>query len=299
MSKTGRKISYFVALFLGLLLPLLASAQSVEILYNFGINSSASTIYGLPTVSSGASYTELTLQEESSQGVYADCASPNVILVNTGSAVNSSDFPVSLGSQAGGTFWTLCAVIVSPFQVVGQAELGVDASSSQWYDVNNPGATTAGLPDAETYISEVGTNGLPNGASFFDQYATATVGTSTLVSATNLLSFLNVPELLSTRIPFSYIFQIYSALTSALSTTSSDQLFPTGTFSMSWPTAFSSTGVLTATTTLTQTYLSTTTLTEIMGPTLLAIIRTLLGAIVYVELGFWLWKDARSKKHLF
>lgn len=156
------------------------------------------------------------------------------------------------------------------------------------------------LPNESNFISQIESGNLNTGIPLLDQYATATASSAPSLNATNFLSFLNVPQLLATRVPFAYIVQIYGALTSALSTASSSgQLFPTTTLNLGFPTSFSASGAEVGSTSLSINYFSTSTLTEIMGPTVLAVIRTLLGAIVYVELGMWLWRDARSKKHLF
>jgi len=49
-----------------------------------------------------------------------------------------------------------------------------------------------------------------------------TVGTSTLPDATNFLSFLNVPQLLATKVPFGYFFQARNAITRGVTSTSSE-----------------------------------------------------------------------------
>jgi len=48
----------------------------------------------------------------------------------------------------------------------------------------------------------------------------STIGTSTLPSATNLLSFLNVPYLMETKVPFAFLFQTYNAIQIAINASS-------------------------------------------------------------------------------
>jgi len=56
----------------------------------------------------------------------------------------------------------------------------------------------------------------------------ATVGTSTLPSATNLLSFLNVPYLMETKVPFALMFQAVNGIFIAINS-STTQSIPEGT----------------------------------------------------------------------
>lgn len=64
---------------------------------------------------------------------------------------------------------------------------------------------------------------------FTNQFYNATLGTSTLLSSTNMLSFLNVPRLLQERIPFAYIFQIANGINEGISSSSTTAI-PSGNF---------------------------------------------------------------------
>jgi hypothetical protein len=217
-------------------------------------------------------------------------------LITTGSSFNMNLCFDDFGSSA-----TSC---LSGGQAVD--EVPVDVVNGFMYTINGQFATTpvqtTGLPYAtstSSYINTITTTGLPSNISFFNEYATASVASSSLVSTTNFLSFINVPQLLATRIPFAYIFQIYEDIAGDLtSSTTADQSFPNSTFSMQFPTSFNANG-LESSTSISINYFSTSTFTEIMSQSTLSVVRELLGAIVWVELGFFLWRDARSKKHLF
>lgn len=197
-----------------------------------------------------------------------------------------AEFPYALGS------WSLSINTDGLSQMYGTL-LDVEGVSSP------ASVSSLGFPDSGTYIPNVTTTGLPPGVTFFNQYATSTLATSTLVDTTNLLSFINVPQLLATRVPFAYIFQIYGTFTTAMSTSTSGALLPNSFMTFVWPTAFGNDGQTTATSSIALDTFSTTTITQYIGPTDLAIIRELLVAIIYVEVGFWIWNDARHKKHLF
>jgi len=112
----------------------------------------------------------------------------------------------------------------------------------------------------------------------------ATVGTSTLPDVTNLLSFLNVPQLLETKVPFAYIPQIAQGIIIGLSDTGSTSL-PSGTISVA--------GIGSATTTVD--LFSANTVRYYLSDSIISIWRGLLVAVLYIELGYLLYMRAKSK----
>lgn len=120
-----------------------------------------------------------------------------------------------------------------------------------------------------------------------------TVSTSTSgLKQTNLLSFLNVPNLLQTKFPFAYIPQIYSAITQGLGTSTLAENFPSATLSMPW---FLSP---TSSTTLTVTLFSSSTVTHFLPQQSRDIIRAFLILVIWWEWGMFIWHDIRHRKHL-
>jgi len=115
-------------------------------------------------------------------------------------------------------------------------------------------------------------------------FLSATVGTSTLPDALNLLSFLNVPNLLQTKIPFAYIFQIYDGITTGISSSTAATI-PSGNFI--W------TGINGATTTID--FFSTTTIGYYFSPTLINKWRALELTILYIIFGYALYLRAKHK----
>jgi len=123
------------------------------------------------------------------------------------------------------------------------------------------------------------------------QFTDSTVGTSTLLDTTNFLSFLNVPQLLKTKVPFSYIFQIGDAIDSGLSSSTALEI-PSGTFEVELPLGTH------GTTTLEVDMFSTTTITYFLNDTAISSLRGLMAAITYIGMGMFIFFDARSKKYL-
>jgi len=122
----------------------------------------------------------------------------------------------------------------------------------------------------------------PN-ATFDPNFVSGTVGTSTLLSSTNLLSFLNVPSLLQTKIPFAYIFQIADGF--AVGLTASSSAIPSGLMSYKLP----------GTATSSQDMFSTSTISRFLSPTMIATLRGLQLAILYMLFGYALYRIAKSK----
>jgi len=110
----------------------------------------------------------------------------------------------------------------------------------------------------------------------------ATVGTSTLVDSTQLLSFLNVPNLLATRVPFAYIVQIRDLFYYAI-TSSSTATIPSGAVSIKFGSS--------ATTTLD--LFSTSTVTYFLTPSRVSLLRGLMVALI--GLG---WGVRKIQKHV-
>jgi len=122
----------------------------------------------------------------------------------------------------------------------------------------------------------------PN-ATFDPNFISGTVGTSTLLSSTNLLSFLNVPSLLQTKIPFAYIFQIADGFATGLNASST--AIPSGVMSYKLP------GVATSS----EDMFSTSTISRFLSPTMIATLRGLQLAILYILVGYALYRIAKSK----
>lgn len=112
----------------------------------------------------------------------------------------------------------------------------------------------------------------------------ATLGTSTLPSTTNFLTFLNVPYLLQTKVPFAYIFQIAGGIVQGIESTSSSAL-PSGAFVWS--------GIGTGTTTTD--FFSTSTVEYYLSPTLISAWRAFLLVVLTIDFGYALYHTARKQ----
>lgn len=120
---------------------------------------------------------------------------------------------------------------------------------------------------------------------------------TTGLSDKNLLSFLNIPELLKTKFPFAYLPQLYSGYQIAIGTSTQAASLPTGTMNFEWPIKFGL-GTIT-TTTISIDAFSTTTITYYLKQNnFLALIRGILVAILYWELAAFIWHDIRNKRHM-
>ena len=115
--------------------------------------------------------------------------------------------------------------------------------------------------------------------------------TSTLDSDFSLLGFLNIPQLLKTKIPFAYIYQISSTVRSSISSTSADTI-PTGSFSWTLPIYGR------ASSTISIDLFSTTTITYFLTPTWVSILRGLMVAVTYFSLGWFIFHEAKHRKLL-
>jgi len=119
----------------------------------------------------------------------------------------------------------------------------------------------------------------------------SSIGTSSLASSTNLLGFLNVPELLKTKVPFAYLFEIAPVLRS-FSASSSPSSISDSTFDITLP-------VHNGTTSLPITLFSTSTVGQFLPSGVLVGLRALMVAVTYIGTGMFLFHDARAKRHLF
>lgn len=112
----------------------------------------------------------------------------------------------------------------------------------------------------------------------------ATVGTSTLPDSTNLLSFLNVPVLLQTKVPFGYFFQAKDAIVAGVNG-STTATIPSGTFTINGRFGFATTSV---------DMFSTTTIAYFLTPTQVALLRGIMVAVLYFEFIYLLYMRGKS-----
>jgi len=109
-------------------------------------------------------------------------------------------------------------------------------------------------------------------------------------TSTGFLAFLNVPELLKTRKPFAYFFQLTSTMQDldSLSTTT----VPIGTFDWKWASGTP------AETTIAVDLFSTTTVQSMLSPTTTNILRSLMVAVTYFSVMWTMFHEAKRWKHL-
>jgi len=115
-------------------------------------------------------------------------------------------------------------------------------------------------------------------------YVDSNFGSSTLPDATKLITFLNVPYLLQTKVPFAYIFQIKDGLFGGLQSSSSTAL-PAGIFT--WKISNSATN--------TTDMFSTTTISRYLTPTYAELWRGFLLVILYADFGYALYMRAKAQ----
>jgi len=120
----------------------------------------------------------------------------------------------------------------------------------------------------------------------FTQFTGSTVGTSTLVDTTNLLSFLNVPNLLQTKVPFGYFFEAKDAIIQGINSSSTTEI-PSGSIDVSF-----NGGTATSTFDL----FSTSTIGYFITPTFQSLFRGLLLAGLYIEFLYLLYHRGKSQK---
>jgi len=120
----------------------------------------------------------------------------------------------------------------------------------------------------------------------FDEITQGTLGTTTLPNTTNLLSFLNVPELLKTKIPFGYIFQIVNTIKTSIQNSTS-----TG---ISSGTIYIKLNPNLATTTID--FFSETTIRKYLPQPYINLFRGLEIAFIWFECVWFIYHDAKNRK---
>jgi len=121
-------------------------------------------------------------------------------------------------------------------------------------------------------------------------YVNSNVGSSSLPTVTNFLSFLNVANLLQTKKPFAYIFQVSSLIYLGVSSTTLASTIPSGSFDVEFP------GGGTSTTTLHIDMFSTTTISYFLTPSIVSLIKLLMIAVTYFSTGWFLLHDIKRRK---
>jgi len=178
------------------------------------------------------------------------------------------------------------SVTASNISICGTATLskqvGLIASTTyMWRPVmtSSTGSSTALIGEWYTFTTQPQPSDFtPNTA------ANATLGTSTLVSTTNLLSFLNVPQLLSTKVPFGYFFEAKDSIETAISSSTPIPV-PSGTFS-----------IRIGDSTTTVDMFSTTTVSYFLSAGTISTLRSLMVAALYIEFLYLLYHRAKSTK---
>ena len=126
----------------------------------------------------------------------------------------------------------------------------------------------------------------------------ANFGSTDLPTSTDMLSFVNVPNLLATKVPFAYVFQISSVIYNAVNGSTSASAIPSGSFSVKFPVKFGISGVATATTTIKIDMFSTSTIGYFLTPSYVGLLRGLMVAVTYFLTAWYLFHEARNRKLL-
>lgn len=126
----------------------------------------------------------------------------------------------------------------------------------------------------------------------------ANYGNNSLPTSTDMLSFVNVPNLLATKVPFAYIFQVSAVIYNAVNGSTSASTIPSGSFKVNFPVKFGITGVATATTTITIDMFSTSTIGYFLTPSYVGLLRGLMVAVTYFLTAWYLFHEARNRKLL-
>ncbi len=126
----------------------------------------------------------------------------------------------------------------------------------------------------------------------------ANFGNNSLPTSTDMLSFVNVPNLLATKVPFAYIFQVSTVIYNAVNGSTSAAAIPSGSFKVKFPVKFGITGVATATTTITIDMFSTSTIGYFLTPSYVGLLRGLMVAVTYFLTAWYLFHEARNRKLL-
>jgi len=126
---------------------------------------------------------------------------------------------------------------------------------------------------------------------FYNSGGVFTLGSSTPLDSTNLISFLNVPQLLKTRVPFAYIYSFASVLIDDVSSSTLTSTLPSGGFTVVIGTSTYAREIVVD-------MFSTSTITHFLTPTMVSLFRGLMVAITFISFGFFLFHHARSREHL-
>ena len=149
--------------------------------------------------------------------------------------------------------------------------------------------TTATMATSSTIVAGGINNNPFTGANF---------GNNSLPTSTDILSFVNVPNLLATKVPFAYIFQVSTVIYNAVNGSTSASAIPSGSFSVKFPVKFGISGVATATTTIKIDMFSTTTIGYFLTPSYVGLLRGLMVAVTYFLTAWYLFHEARNRKLL-
>lgn len=112
--------------------------------------------------------------------------------------------------------------------------------------------------------------------------ASTTFGTSTAIDSGNLLSYVNIPQLLLTKAPFGYFFQIYGIVGNTITNPPEATSLPIGEFD-----------IYLNNSTTTVVMFSTSTVSTFLTPEIIAPIRTLLVAVIYLLTGLTAYRIVR------
>lgn len=151
-------------------------------------------------------------------------------------------------------------------------------------------STTTSLVATTSTVIEGGINNNP--------FTGANYGNNSLPTSTDMLSFVNVPNLLATKVPFAYIFQVSTVIYNAVNGSTSASAIPSGSFSIKFPVKFGISGVATATTTIKIDMFSTSTIGYFLTPSYVGLLRGLMVAVTYFLTAWYLFHEARNRKLL-
>jgi len=130
-----------------------------------------------------------------------------------------------------------------------------------------------------------GTQWLNGGGGTNSSWAT----TTDIANGQGFLGYLNIPNLLQTKVPFAYFFQLVDTFENLNDIASTS--IPTGTISWKWASGTP------AQTTVDIDFFSPTTIKYYVTPTYLAILRGIMVAVTYFGTAWFLYHEAK-KKHL-
>jgi len=174
-----------------------------------------------------------------------------------------------------------------PINICGQANIYsvVYASSTHqylWRPVmySSTASTSPIYGNWYSYLATSSPNYTP-----FSPFTGATIGTSTLPSTTDFLSFLNVPALLQSKVPFAYIFQIANGISEGINSSTTGTI-PSGNFV--WRNTQNGT--------TTFDFFSQNTIQTYLSPTIISLWRAFLLVILTIEFGYAIYKRTINHK---